>query len=98
MYFCWQIVDAVLAAKIDEIVSQLQKCHDGKMNFTLILDDVSGNSFIENPHAPKDDPCMTLVQYMRSTEQDVSLGLQSASEDATEENTAEKEGGKSFRL
>ena len=68
------------------------------MNFTLILDDVSGNSFIEIPHAPKDDPCMTLIQYMRSTEQDASLGLQSASEDATEENTAEKEGGKSFRL
>ena len=68
------------------------------MNFTLILDDVSGNSFIENPYAPKDDPCMTLVQYMRSTEQDASLGLQSASEAATEENTAEKEGGKSFRL
>ena len=68
------------------------------MNFTLILDDVSGNSFIENPHAPKEDPCMTFVQYMRSTEQDASLGLQSASEDATEENTAEKEGGKRFRL
>ena len=68
------------------------------MNFTLILDDVSGNSFIENPHAPKEDPCMTFVQYMRSTKQDASLGLQSASEDATEENTAEKEGGKRFRL
>lgn len=68
------------------------------MNFTLILDDVSGNSFIENPHAPKEDPCMTFVQYMRSTEQDASLGLQSASEGATEENIAEKEGGKSFRL
>ena len=68
------------------------------MNFTLILDDVSGNSFIENPHAPKKDPCMTFVQYMRSTEQDASLGLQSASEDATEENTPEKEGGKSCRL
>ena len=88
----------MLAAKIDEIVSQLKKCHDGEMNFTLILDDVSGNSFIENPHAPKEDPCMTFVQYMRSTEQDASLGLQSASEDATEENTSEKEGGKSFRL
>ena len=68
------------------------------MNFTLILDDVSGNSFIENPHAPKDDPCMTFVQYTRSTEQDASLGLQSASEDATEENTGVKKGGKSFRL
>ncbi|KAM7451045.1 nucleolar zinc-finger protein [Porites harrisoni] len=88
-----KIVDPVLAAKIDEIVSQLKKCHDGKMNFTLILDDVSGNSFIENPHAPKDDPCMTFLQYMRSTKQDASLGLQSASEAATEENTAEKEAG-----
>ena len=68
------------------------------MNFTLILDDVSGNSFIENPHAPKEDPCMTFVQYMRSTEQDASLGLQSASEAATEGKTAEKEGRKSFRL
>lgn len=64
----------------------------------MILDDVSGNSFIENPHAPKEDPCMTFVQYTRSTEQDASLGLQSASEDATEENSTEKEGGKRFRL
>ena len=41
---------------------------------------------------------MTFVQYTRSTEQDASLGLQSASEDATEENSTEKEGGKRFRL
>ena len=57
------------------------------MNFTLILDDVSGNSFIENPHSPKDDPHMTFIHYTRRVEQDASLGLQPAHEDGKEENT-----------
>jgi zinc finger protein len=43
--------------------------------FTLVLDDPSGNSFVENPHAPRKDPRMRVRQYVRTPEQDQALGL-----------------------
>ncbi|ESN97793.1 hypothetical protein HELRODRAFT_114138 [Helobdella robusta] len=39
-----------------------------------ILDDPSGNSYIENPDAPKHDDNLTQVFYQRSHEQDVRVG------------------------
>ena len=44
--------------------------------FDIILDDPAGNSFIENPMAPKPDPNMKSVKYFRTATQDMSLGLQ----------------------
>ena len=78
------------AVKIDDFVAQLTKCRDGNRKFTLHLDDSSGNSFIENPHAPKEDPQMTMVYYRRNAEQNAHLGLQPASQ--TEEKQEEEEG------
>lgn len=46
-----------------------------KSPFTIILDDPTGNSFIENPHAPGPDPQRTSMEYVRSQEQDHVLGL-----------------------
>ena len=40
------------------------------------LDDPSGNSFIENPVAPKADPNLSRSYFMRTLEQDQVLGLQ----------------------
>ena len=57
------------------------------MKFTLVLDDASGNSFIENPHAPEQDPHMTVVHYTRQPEEDAKLGIQPAVE--VEENEDE---------
>jgi zinc finger protein len=48
--------------------------------FEIILDDPAGNSFIENPHAPKPDPSLTSVKYTRTARQDMSLGLQPSKE------------------
>ena len=56
------------------------------MKFTLVLDDASGNSFIENPLAPEQDPQMTVVHYTRQPEQDVKLGIQPAVEEEEHEN------------
>ena len=61
------------------------------MKFTLVLDDASGNSFIENPQAPEKDPLMTVVYYARSPDQDVALGLQPSSEDVQQEEEEEEE-------
>ena len=40
-----------------------------------ILDDPTGNSFIENPLAPQNDPTMQTRLYKRTTEQNRELGL-----------------------
>ena len=89
IYFPLQIIDPDNAAKIDNIVTQLTKCRNGDMNFTLILDDSSGNSFIENPQAPNDDPLMTVGYYTRKAEQDAQLGIGPA----VEEEDKDEEGG-----
>ena len=49
-------------------------------SFDIILDDPAGNSFIENPFAPKDDPFITKTTYLRSPMQDLALGLQPSKE------------------
>lgn len=52
-------VDPALAAAIEEFLSKLRAVREGAVfPFTLVLDDPSGNSFLENPLAPKHDPHM----------------------------------------
>ncbi|KAJ7389474.1 nucleolar zinc-finger protein [Desmophyllum pertusum] len=89
-----KIIDPENAAKIDNIVSQLTKCRNGEMKFTLILDDSSGNSFIENPLAPEEDPMMTVVHYTRKPEQDAKLGIAPAVEEEEKEEKEEEEENK----
>ena len=79
------------ADKVDSIISQLRKCKDGERDFTLIVDDISGNSFIENLHAPEKDPYMTIEYYTRQPQQDARLGLQQV--DEKEEDIEEEEEG-----
>lgn len=40
-----------------------------------VLDDSSGNSFIENPLAPDVDPLLSVDHYNRTSEQEVQLGI-----------------------
>ena len=60
--------------------------------FTIILDDPAGNSFIENPHAPKSDPHLTCERYNRTSAQDKALGLQSAIESTIKTKAADGTG------
>lgn len=41
--------------------------------FSLILDDPAGNSYVENPNAPKEDENLTTVHYARSLPQNHSV-------------------------
>ena len=43
--------------------------------FTQVLDDPSGNSFIENPSAPQRDEALTQIHYVRTREQDIQIGV-----------------------
>ncbi|XP_053547355.1 zinc finger protein ZPR1 [Bombina bombina] len=68
--------DERVAEKINEIITKLQRLKDGETSFTLVLDDPSGNSFVENPYAPQKDEQLTVTRYKRSSEQDRMIGLE----------------------
>lgn len=44
-----QKVDAQTADAIDAFLTRLNACAKGEQDFTFIVDDPSGNSYIENP-------------------------------------------------
>ncbi|XP_072011874.1 zinc finger protein ZPR1 [Engystomops pustulosus] len=68
--------NAQVAEKIDEFITKLQSLKDGETPFTFIIDDPSGNSFVENPFAPQKDEALTVTHYRRSREQDSLLGIE----------------------
>lgn len=80
-----RVVDPDTATKIDEFIGKLQECLDGKRQFTLVLDDPSGNSFVENKLAPLPDPNCSVEHYKRTKEQSSMIGL------CVEEESAEPE-------
>ena len=47
--------------------------------FDVVLDDISGNSHLENPFAPEADPNMVIKHYIRSPEQNAELGIRDVS-------------------
>ncbi|XP_050556691.1 zinc finger protein ZPR1 [Spodoptera frugiperda] len=71
------------ARAIDEYVAKLEAlCQPGAEPWTLELDDVSGNCFLENPVAPRPDPRASRTEYTRSRDQDHALGIYSSDEKA----------------
>ncbi|KAL8513056.1 hypothetical protein ACS0TY_019297 [Phlomoides rotata] len=67
-------IDPRTAEAIDEFLIKLRACATGESHFTFVLDDPSGNSFIENPCAPSPDPTLTIKFYERTPEQQAALG------------------------
>ena len=66
-----------IAGKLELFLSKMRDVVEGKvLPFKFVLDDPSGNSFVENPFAPNDDPHMGTKQYRRTDEQNLALGLQ----------------------
>lgn len=83
-----RIMEPEIAQKIDDFIVSLNKYKEGEVPFTMTLEDCSGNSFIENPHAPSQDPAMKIENFTRTQEQNEKLGI---SEAPVEENIKEKE-------
>jgi len=79
-----RIMQPEIAEKIDECIGQLNKYRTGEIPFTLVLEDISGNSFIENPFAPQDDPALKGERFTRSKEDDEKLGMAPAENDEKE--------------
>lgn len=63
------------AASIDAYIERLNALKELKTPFTLEIEDISGNSFVENPDAPAVDHSCKVVHFVRTKEQDHILGL-----------------------
>jgi zinc finger protein len=61
--------------QLAEFLEQLDTCAKGLVQFDLVLDDPSGNSFIENPFAPSADHALTVSFFRRTPDQAVAIGL-----------------------
>ena len=69
-------ISAADADSVEEFCARLTAAHTGaSFPFTFVLDDPSGNSFVENPFAPRADPRMRVRHYVRTQEQCAMLGL-----------------------
>ncbi|XP_012865281.1 PREDICTED: zinc finger protein ZPR1 isoform X2 [Dipodomys ordii] len=77
-----------IAERIDEFIVKLKELKQVASPFTLIIDDPSGNSFVENPHAPRKDDDLVVTHYYRTLQQAEMLGLQA---EAPEEKPEEED-------
>lgn len=76
-----------VASKVEEFIEKLKKLKEVETPFTLIIDDPSGNSFIENPYTPQKDEALTVTYYKRDAKQDSMLGIQECAQEEKTENT-----------
>ncbi|XP_017466414.1 PREDICTED: zinc finger protein ZPR1 [Rhagoletis zephyria] len=79
------------ATAIDAYIEKLTALKELQNNFTLILEDISGNSFVENPRAPSSDPNCKIHYFQRLKEQDHILGLYSPKTVASIDEDGKKE-------
>ncbi|XP_055278355.1 zinc finger protein ZPR1 [Moschus berezovskii] len=83
-----QVNEEAVAERIDEFIGKLKELKQVASPFTLIIDDPSGNSFVENPHAPRKDDALVITHYNRTLQQEEMLGLQA---EAPEEKLEEED-------
>nr|XP_046238317.1 zinc finger protein ZPR1 [Scatophagus argus] len=76
--------DPEVAEKIDKFIQKLRKLKEVENEFTLVIEDPSGNSFVENPVAPQKDEALIVSRFKRTVQQDKQLGLR-ADDDLEEE-------------
>ncbi|KAL0809130.1 hypothetical protein ABMA28_012754 [Loxostege sticticalis] len=75
------------AEQIDQFVARLQELRVLEKKWTLELEDISGNCFVENPSAPRKDPRCERSDFKRTKEQNHALGI-FTHEEVTEEPEA----------
>ncbi|XP_041983917.1 zinc finger protein ZPR1 [Aricia agestis] len=80
------------AAQIDAFLERLQALKTLQTPWTLQLEDISGNCFVENPVAPRKDPRCDRHDFKRNKEEDHKLGI-FTQEELNDEAKAEPEVG-----
>lgn len=73
--------------KIKEFLKKLMKCKLMMQDFTLIVDDPSGNSYVQSLNAPLIDKNLDIIHYNRTRDQNLLLGI---SQDVSEFNEADE--------
>nr|SVE76406.1 EOG090X06TU [Daphnia longispina] len=68
-------LDSDSAEKIEAFIQVLTDTKKCEKPFTIVIDDPSGNSFVENLNAPLVDPALTTTQYERNKEQNHLVGI-----------------------
>lgn len=63
------------AKQIDSFVVSLEQLKLVESPWTVVLEDISGNCFVENPNAPHIDPSCIVTHFNRTPEQDHELGM-----------------------
>jgi len=92
-----KVLDPEGAAQIDAFIQILIEKRNLKSSFTIVIEDPSGNSFVENLNAPHPDPALTVNQFVRNKEQNHLVGIfdeelkQIAEEEEEEEKEEEEE-------
>nr|XP_012226271.1 PREDICTED: zinc finger protein ZPR1 isoform X1 [Linepithema humile] len=69
------------AIEIDLFISKLHALKILDEPFTIIFEDISGNSHVENPKAPLKDSQCAITYFKRTKEQNQTLGIYSDNED-----------------
>ena len=69
-------IDPALTDKLEVFLKKIIQLKELKSGpFDIMIDDPSGDSFIENPNAPKKDLSLSQVYYRRNKEQNEMLGI-----------------------
>ena len=55
--------------------ARLQDAIEGKIPFTIVMEDPLASSYIQNVYAPDNDPNMIIEDFERTFEQNEALGL-----------------------
>ncbi|XP_058812214.1 zinc finger protein ZPR1 [Topomyia yanbarensis] len=63
------------AEQIDVFADSLRQLKEMTKPFTIVIEDISGNSFVENPFAPLPDPNTSISHFKRNKEQNHVLGV-----------------------
>ena len=71
-----RLSDLETAIKLDEYIERLQRmCEGSQMPFHFIIDDPSGNSYVQNPHAPARDVYVSTKHYLRTQKDLADIGF-----------------------
>ena len=81
-------------AKIESIIAKIEEFLVKPTKLTIIIDDPSGNSYVESYCYPKTDPKIRSIFYVRSREQMIQMGYRAEDEEqeVNEKDVVEEDG------
>ncbi|XP_003740879.1 zinc finger protein ZPR1 [Galendromus occidentalis] len=82
-------IDPESREKINQFIIRIDKLKEVERPFHFILEDCSGNSFIENPYHPEKDLQLVVSHFSRSAAHNLMLGLNPETENSASKFTEE---------